>query len=146
MYYRCTNSDSPMSDWGHAMFADSLERVDHYGKNVFVFDGQGAVNIYDLEDKIRQAWAKSQESGDFGEMYDEYYQSLSADEVFESFAPADIVNSAEGYDCDLVVWLYQMVLEPNGIYAVITPDGAVVFDETLINRLDPDEIDDHYGL
>ena len=134
-YYRFTNKNTPMSEWGHAMFAENRDDVMHYGRNEYVLDKAHTVDIYDLEDEIKAAWVKSQEEDEFGEMYDDYYKSLSADEVFECFVPEDIVNSAAGYDCDLVVWLWQFILEPKGIMAVRTPDGAVCFDESLIERV-----------
>lgn len=134
-YYRFTNKNTPMSDWGHAMFAEERYRVEHYGENEYWLDKAHTVSIFDLEEEIKTAWNKCKEEEYFGDLYDEYYQSLSAEEVFDSFAPEDIVNSAEGYDCELVVWLWQFILEPKGIMAVRTPDGAVCFDESLIERV-----------
>lgn len=132
MFYRCTNSDSPISQWGHAMFTDNLERVDHYGENVYTFDGNSAIHIAELEQQIVTAWNECQESGEFGQLCDEYYESLSAEEIFNTFNPDNIVNSAEGWDTELVVWFWEFIAEPNGIMAVLTNDGAVVFDIELI--------------
>lgn len=132
MYHRYTNSNSPMSEWGHAMFSARPEPV--YGRNHYTHDGRGAVCIEELEQIVKNAWLASQESGDWGEMYDEYYQSLSAGEVFDSLNPQDIVSSAEGWDCDLMVWFWQFVAEPNGITAVLTNDGAIVWDPDLIDK------------
>lgn len=42
----------------------------------------------------------------------------------------------------MTAWLYNRVLEPSGIEAVITNDGAIVFNKDLIERIDgvtPDE-------
>ena len=130
MYHRYTDSNSPMSEWGHAMFASRPEPS--YGRNHYIYDGRGAVRIEELEQIVKDAWLACQESGDWGEMYDDYYQSLSADEAFGSLNPTDIVSSAGGWDCDLMVWFWQFVAEPNGITAVLTNDGAIVFDESLI--------------
>lgn len=132
MYYRCTNKSTPMSDWGHAMMAESYDDVYFYGKNVYTYNGDGAVYIMDLEPVIRQAWIHSQATGDFGLMTDDYYRRLTPDEVVESFNPDDIVNSAAGYDCELVFWLSSKVLEPVGINAILTINGAVVFEESLL--------------
>lgn len=134
MYYRFTNSNNPMSDWGHAMFAADRYKVEHYGANEFTLDKSHTVSIYDLESAIINAWDACKETGEFGQI-DTYYTTLSAEEVFETFCPSNIVDSANGYDCDLVCWLWNFVLDPKNIMAVRTDDGAVCFDESLIKKV-----------
>lgn len=136
LYHRYTNSDTPMSDWGHAMFVDD-QSSEHYGSNHYTFTPDAkAKEISSIEDLITTAWSQCKENDDFGELNDGYYQSLSASEVFESFNPSDIVNSAAGWDCELMVWFWQFVAEPNDIMSVLTDDGAIVFDQDLINKED----------
>lgn len=135
IYYRHTNSNNPMSDWGHAMFTENQEASEGYGRIEFTLDSAKTVSVYSLENTIRNVWEYSQENDDFGSMADEYYKKLSADEVFESFCPENIIVSAAGYDCDLVIWLWEKVCEPNGIMAIRTQDGAVCFDDTLIEKV-----------
>lgn len=132
MYYRFTNSNNPMSDWGHAMFAENREAVEHYGANEYIFDGQGAVSINDLKDLIITAWNECQESEDFGSLYEKHFMEITAEEVFDNLNPEDIVNSADGWDTELVVWFWEFIAEPSNIMAVTTWDGAIVFDENLI--------------
>lgn len=138
LYYRGTSSSNPMSDWGHAMFVDSYENSYNGLDHKWVFDGSQATSISDLKEKIIIAWNQYKENGYYNSFTsddNDYYVTLSAEEVYNSFNPNDIVNSAEGYDSSLVAWLWEMILEPNNIYAVTTNDGAVVFDENLINAL-----------
>ena len=58
------------------------------------------------------------------------------EDIVELFNPDNIVNSAGGWDDeDLVSWLWEYVLDPNNIDAVITYDGAVVFNKNLIKQV-----------
>lgn len=133
-YHRYTNSNSPMSDWGHAMFAYGDEhRTDNYGANHYTYDGTDGVNIQDIEQAIKDAWAECQETGHFG-FLPESDQDLTAEEVYQSFNPENIVDGAQGWDCDLACWFWEFVAEPNDIMAVITQDGAILFDEALIAK------------
>ena len=135
MYYRSYKEESPMSEWGHAMFVDHNDSwVDTIGDGVnYVYDGTGAVDISNLEDVIKDAWSESLKNGDFD---DTFMADITAEDAFKSFAPEDIVMSAEAWDDgDMVQWIWNKVLEPKGIYAVITPDGAIVFDESLIKHV-----------
>ncbi|MFI2856826.1 hypothetical protein ACH6EH_06770 [Paenibacillus sp. JSM ZJ436] len=135
-YHRFTNSDTPMSDWGHAMFAANRLKVENYGQNEYTLDYDKAVNIYDLEELIKSTWESCQEEQNFGQLDDtDFWMEYSADAVFNSFCPSDIVDSADGYDHELVTWLWDFVLEPNNIMAVSTPDGAVCFDQSLIKQI-----------
>ncbi|MGO0058668.1 hypothetical protein ACTID9_01145 [Brevibacillus fluminis] len=125
-YYRFTNSSSPMSDWGHAMFAEDRNAVEHYGQNEYTLDKAHTVSIYELEEIIKEAWENDPCSG---------YAHLAADEAFDEFCPEDIVNSAQAFDCELVCWLWDVVLLPKNILAVRTQDGAICFDESLIQKV-----------
>lgn len=139
LYYRGTLSNNPMSEWGHAMFVDNFENS-YCGRGCdWTFEGTLATPITELKEAIISAWNQYLEDGYFGGFINndnDYYTTLTAEEVYNSFNPYDIVNSAEGYDDTLVTWLWEMVLEPNNIYAVTTNDGAVVFDESLINAME----------
>lgn len=135
MYYRFYGPKSPMSDCGHAMFAANRDRVDHYGPAEYHYDGRDGVKVEDLYDLIREAWADES-----ARPYDRdglgYYRTLSADDICGCFTPTDIVDGADGFDCgELNQWLWERVLYPQSIYAVLTPDGAVVYEEALIERV-----------
>ncbi len=140
MYYRFTNSENPMSDWGHAMMCDTEDSVQMYGENEYIYDGANATRIEDLKDEIIAKWNECLEDEFFGNdvpyTAEEWFKTLSADEVFSALNPSDIVMSAEGYDCELVCWLWENVLEPKEIYAVLTEDGAVVFDDELLQKVE----------
>lgn len=139
LYYRGTDTINPMSDWGHAMFADNYDNAYTLRDYAWSFDGSLATPIEDLKDQITAAWNEYLSNGYFNGFTtedNEYYLTLSADEVYDCFNPADIVDSAGAYDSVLVCWLCEAVLMPNDIYAITTNDGAVVFDENLINRME----------
>lgn len=139
-YYRFTDNDNPMSDWGHAMMAANRESVSHYGENEYMFDGVHAVDIESLEDEIIQKWNECLESEDFGDIPYEAVKELlkiSAKEAFESFNPKDMADAALGYDnAGAVGWIWNEVLEPNDILAILTKDGAVVFDKDLLRKVE----------
>jgi hypothetical protein len=132
LYYRYTDSDSPMSDWGHAMFSKDQYKVENYGDNGFTIDDAITVDIYDLKEDIIAAWTEYQkEWADYNE-----FAQMDAEYIFESLAPNNIVDSADGWDHDLTVeWIWNNILEPKIIWAVRTPDGAICFDEELINKI-----------
>jgi len=123
-----------MSDYGHAMFAANYDRVGGgcYGCVEHHYDGHDGVKIEDMYGLIREAW----EDEAFRPV-GAYYASLTAEQVCECFTPQDIVDGADGFDNgDLVQWLWERVCEPEGIVAILTPDGAIVFDEALIETLE----------
>lgn len=146
-YFRYTGqSGKPMSDWGHAMFADEdgLHKVSGgtYGKNPFFYDGTNGVHIKDLEDAFKQKWSEAQDLG-FTRIGDDSITELSPSQAFELFNPTDIVDSAGAWDNgDLLEWFYENVAEPNNIGAVLTDDGAIVFDENLIKPVEQKSIDE----
>ena len=147
-YYRYTNSNNnPMSDWGHAMFADSVEKVSchtQYGHNAWTFEPtENTKHIDDLANEIKEAWIEEQS------LYEErgYYSSsngdditfwldeeLDADELISLLNPTDIVNSADGWDSDLGIWFYAKIAEKMNLDAVLTDDGAVVWSTETIKR------------
>lgn len=140
-YYRFTNSVGPMSDWGHAMFTDDDQRTEGYGNNkfIFVYDGENAVNITKLKKDITETWQEDCQEGfygDFGGMCDEdYWSKIDAEDIYNSFNPIDIVDTADAWDSELTTWIWERVLDPMGINAIITNNGCIVFDSNLIQLI-----------
>ncbi len=144
-----TTPDTPMSDWGHAMFADKKEKVDHnYGKYAWYFDANShkdvTVTVDSIKEDIKKAFLEDVErgywvsdtNGEFQYFIDAYNEGeMPIDEFLNQFSPEDIVNSAEAYDTILANWLYQEVLESKGITAIVLPDGVIVYDESIITRI-----------
>lgn len=130
MYHRFTSKDTPMSDWGHAMFAEDRDMVAQcYGSNEYLYDGKAGIDIADLKDAITQAWEEDAETG----MLPVGYEDLDAETAYGCFNPDDIVMSAGAWDCgEALEWFCERIAEPMGIPAVITSDGAIVFDADLI--------------
>lgn len=139
-YYRFARDSNPMSDWGHAIMADSMDRIENcYGENCFTYDGEGAVSIEDLRDEIASKWDEQREDGTFeGNMItQDYLLEITGEELFEAFNPEDIVDTAQAWDNDdMVQWFYDNVLQDGDTFkAVITRDGAVVFDASLLKMI-----------
>ncbi len=137
-----TNPNSPMSDWGHAMFADNAESNQLYGDCWWAVDSADLVNISDLRNAILTARREFDPDtayymtdvmiADF-----EQLNQRSDDDFFGFFDPEDIVDSADAYDSDtLCVWAWENVFEPLNIKGVKTSDGAVVYDPSIIKRVD----------
>lgn len=135
--YRFSNSENPMSKMGHAMFADSEGNVEHYGQNRYVIDANKLTSFDDVKPLIEKAYDEAA-ADDFDSMknfdIDEYsYQDKGA--FVDSFDPEDIIDNADGYDNPgMNAWLYEYVLEPNGIAGIRTQNGGVVYDESLIQN------------
>lgn len=141
LYYRYTKNNNPMSDWGHALFVNDPYKTATYGKYCWVLDSKDCTPIDSLQELIIKTWEKDKENGfkgDFDSFADDYCH-LSGGEVFDSFNPEDIVESAEGWSCHLMVWFYERIALPNKIFAISTKDGAVCYDESLIKKAELDE-------
>lgn len=137
MYYRVADAKSPMSDWGHAMFSDYINNWQ--GRPNYRYDGRQSISIAALADKIKAAWDECRQNGNFGNVSpaaEAQMMDVSADDALACYAPEDIIDSAGGYDdYDWLVWLCEHIVEPGDIKAITTPDGAIVFDEGLIERI-----------
>ena len=148
--YRFSNSNSPMSDWGHAMFSDNEGQVEHYGKNKYTVNESELTSFEDVAPLIDKAY-EDDKANDFSMM--EFYgidENIYSDkaEFLELFDPADITDAAAAYDNSATsAWLYDTVLEPNGIKGIRTQNGGVVYDDSIIERAGerwysyPDEAD-----
>lgn len=127
-YYRFTNSDNVLSDWGHAMFAADEDMVSGYGVNEYVYSGSDSIDITALYPAIAREWEKS---ADYGLLPDGY-EDMDAVSACRMFNPSDIVMSAEAWDnADLLTWFCEHIAIPQDIKAVITDDGAILFDTAL---------------
>jgi hypothetical protein len=135
MYYRYSDSQDPMSGWGHAMFVNNAEESAHYGDICYTFDGAGAINIDDLKGEIVGAWVAEKRNGlaNVPVSCDSLF-NLKLKDFIAMFNPTDIVDSAAAFDSEIITWLWEQVLEPNNIEAIKTNNGAVVFDAELITK------------
>ncbi len=132
MYYRYTQTSDPMSDWGHAMFAAEDGRWD--GPHRWLYDGTDAVDIDTLRDDVIATWdAECWDTylGDYA-LYAHSNKDATGEQVADACNPVDIIDSAGIYDSEAMIWLWERILEPRGIYAITTSDGAIVFDRDLI--------------
>lgn len=136
VYYRFYGSDDPMSRAGYAMFAKDVDEVGAgYGggnKRAFSVRDEDLTPFSDIESKVIEARHRTDENSPW-EIED--YFGMSDDEFAAMFNPEDIVDSAYGYDSEeLTAWLWENVLDPNGIKGIETYNGAVVFDPSIISR------------
>ena len=65
---------------------------------------------------------------------DDVNHDRPAEDIYNEFNPEDIVMSAGAWDSELVTWFGDVILAKHDIKAVITNDGAIVFDPALIKR------------
>ncbi len=133
--YRFSRGENPMSDYGHAMFADKAERVSMFGNIANTVKKSDLTDINELKPEIRKQWIKDKREG----ILDDYGLSVNkkdkTKDIIELFDPDDIADSAGAYDSgEANQWLFDRVLDPMGIYGVKTNDGAVVFDPSLISK------------
>ncbi|MFT9055463.1 MAG: hypothetical protein ABF449_02390 [Ethanoligenens sp.] len=122
-----------MSDWGHAMFCNRVDaqwcQYDEHIKNgdpVYVLDSKDCTDIHDLHSAIVEAWESEENKP-------EYLIDTDSEEIFASFDPEDIIDSANAWDNgDMVAWFWEKIAEPKDIMAVQLTDGAIAFDQNVI--------------
>ena len=138
MYRRNTATPAKIGKIGFAMFvtAEKERTIDHYGDFRFRYNGENSVKVEDLPIGLKWAGDVADDFNNCNTFMDDYEKSMAADDVAAGFNPSDIVDSAGCWDNPaLTAWLWDRVLEPMGVVAVLTDDGAVVFDEDLISKI-----------
>ena len=134
-YYR--SPQKVMSAWGHAMFVDDPYSSETYGDFAFGVEHSELVRIDELRDEILAKMREDYENDELPEdmEYAIDQNGLSFEELADEYAPEDIVMSAQGWDNgQFVEWFYNRIIEPKDIKGIKTPDGAIVFDESIISR------------
>lgn len=118
--YRYYKSDTPMSQLDHAMFCDNRSKVEGYGETLWAVDWAYLTdinkfnNILTFIDKKNRCW---------------YGPS--------NWNPCDIEQSAGVWDNPIAVkWFIKNIAKPFGLFGVKTQDGAIVFDETIIEKVE----------
>jgi len=146
-YYRYGSPESPMSEWGHAMFLDNpshLEGASRSGLANYEFapePGDPRVTSFeDVEGDIRsklEDWEKNGVPEKYtGTSLETALDENSVDSLVSTFNPSDIVDSAQAYDnADFNQFLYDEILEPRGYGAIVTQDGSIVYDESMIKKV-----------
>lgn len=133
------HGETPMSDWGHAMFTDNLDSViDCYvGEYVYSVDSENLVGIDDMMETIVEKMSECYENGMLPVcMESNIDNGTEIEELANLFNPSDIVMSAEAWDDDeMTMWFWANIAEPSEIYGFKTNDGAIVFDENMIERI-----------
>lgn len=131
-FHRFTRGDVD-TGIGYMMFADAPERVSHYGRNHWVFDDEAAPNkVYAGDEEFAASVIEALKNNP--DKLQEY--GATAEQLANELNPSDIVNSAEFWDApDLVEIVWNDVLEPKGITAVTTRNGAVIFDRALAKQM-----------
>ena len=112
------------------MFVDDEFASENYGDILYTYDGSDSVDIEDLHDIIVDEWIKTVDKC----LEPIGFEEIDAEDIYNEFNPEDIVMSAGAWDSELVTWFCDFVLAKHDIKAVITNDGAVVFDPDLIKR------------
>lgn len=115
MFHRFNRSaQTPDNGCGYMMFAKNQDRVEHYGKHHWTFDGSNCIDAETLVEVAREAGFE-----------DVFYDA-------DALNPEEIVNSANAWDdIDAVMWVWDNVCENRGWHAIRTANGAVIFDPAL---------------
>lgn len=144
--YRYTNrKENVMSDWGHAMFADDPDASAHYGRmnqTRYRVDNDLLTGIGELKGQVAAKLNEQYENKDWRlppDLEQAMDEGVSAEELAEEFDPQEIVMSAGGWDNgEFMQWFWDNIAEPQEIKGVKTNDGAIVFDESLIESEEND--------
>lgn len=130
MYYLFTNNATPMSTWGHAIMSTDRSAAMRSGRNEYTYDGIGGVKIEDLRSDILAKWDETPA-----------VRNVPPAEAYRVFDPYDILNDAKGYgDLWLLAWLWDHILATKDIISVLTRNGAVVFDDSLLSAKKDEKI------
>lgn len=128
--------DTPINNGvGHAMFLETknprgaLDDLSGYGPYAWITRGDGAVPVEQLQPAIVRALRNA---GHHTEL------NTTAAQLAREAAPRDIVDGAGLWDnTRLIQTVWDDVLEPQGITAVKTPDGLILFDPAGARRITP---------
>jgi hypothetical protein len=134
MYFRNTQRSSPDNGTGYMMFADDADRVQHYGKNSWVFDSDSLPGADVLDARTPEAIRKIQrvlaEDRDFVRSFG---FGASPKKLANEANPKDIVDAAGLWDSpEAVEKIYNSLIDPEMYRAVLTNNGAIVFDRSLV--------------
>lgn len=119
-------------------WADNRDNISHFGDVEWRVKESDLMPIDEFiaiaKPIILRLYEKSRLPLEAQEMIDEY----GIDEVLNSLNPDDIVDSANGWDWNspLSESLNDYVILPNEIAGVKTSDGAIVFDNSIAERVD----------
>jgi hypothetical protein len=133
-YFRNTQGPKPFNDVPWAMFADDANAVAHYGKNRWQFDSAALPSSEVMDAASPQAQreiarALLKDKGMLREL------GANPKQLAREANPGNIVDSAGLWDNpDLAQAVWDNLLEPRGYRAVLTSNGAIVFDDSLIRR------------
>lgn len=141
LYVRFTRSRNPMSDWGHAMFVEGNEINDvgsNYGDNLWVYGGKKSVDISRISKQVWQDWRHDIENEEMGYILGRSIENMNKGMFLDWINPNDIVNDAGAWDNrEFISWFWDSYEYP----AVITYNGAIVFDHKLIRKPTNDDLE-----
>ena len=139
---------NPMSDWGHAMFADEginayfpddIYELEKSDRHAFFVEKNQLTTFDDVKDIIIQTWENDRRKeilSDYG--FSEEQMELKIEELLELFNPSDIVDDALGFDSlEFTTWFKERVAEEYNIDGIKTNDGATVFNKNIIHEIVP---------
>lgn len=110
------------------MAEERIEETGATGESLYRYDGREGVKIEDLYDAILEAWREYP-------LPEGYEKNMEEDEIIKLFNPDNIINDKNAYgDKWLGHWFWKHVLDQAGIRAVITKDGAAVYDNELLEE------------
>lgn len=132
--YRCTNT-GPISEYtGYGMFGDYAPRVDMYGENLYSVDHSDLTDINNFKEQIAQEWDNAVENETLPAELESLGEEKNGKEIAEDFDPEDIIDGAGAWDIpELATWAFNAGIFDD-VGGVKTQDGAIVWDESLIQR------------
>lgn len=132
--YRCTNT-GPISEYtGYGMFGDYAPGVDMYGENLYSVDHSDLTDINNFKEQIAQEWDNAVENETLPAELESLGEERNGKEIAEDFDPEDIIDGAGAWDIpELATWAFNAGIFDD-VGGVKTQDGAIVWDESLIQR------------
>lgn len=137
--YRCTNT-GPISEYtGYGMFGDYAPGVDMYGENLYSVDHSDLTDINNFKEQIAQEWDNAVENETLPAELESLGEEKNGKEIAEDFDPEDIIDGAGAWDIpELATWAFNAGIFDD-VGGVKTQDGAIVWDESLIQKNSKDD-------
>jgi len=139
-YYRRNNRSEPYNDDDVMLFADKIDSIEHYGKNLWQIPSGVGTRVYAGSEEFRAAMREWLENNEH--LFKELGYTNEPnwiENLLDEANPDDIVDSAKFWDIadrQLLRYFNEEVMQPNGWDIVETYDGAVTFSPSIVERVE----------
>jgi hypothetical protein len=135
--YRFKGETLNEDEW--SQWADDQDAISHFGDTAWRVPISRLMPVAEFQELARDAYLADEEKGRLPASVEE----LSVDDFVAALDPADIVDSADMWDWNrgqFDEWIYENVIEPNEIVGIKTSNGAMLFDNSVAEKVGEDHL------